>query len=414
MDREIAPEVRMRALVRKYVLAATAIAAIAFSVAATVEWLRPSVRRRDVQFARVERGDVDSTVQASGLVVPEVEQVVSSPVEARVLRIGRRAGDRVKVGDELLTLDTSATRLQSDRLGEQLAQKESEAAQLRLRIEENIATLRAQLEQRRLDAEILKLKAERSRKLRGEGLIAEQDALADATAAKKAGIEVAQIEATIVRAQHSGSEQLNASALDISMLRRDRDESRRQLDLAMMRADREGVITSIVQEEGATVRRGDILARIANLSTFRVTATISDLYIPRIAPGMRARVKVDEATSVYGTLTSIDPRIENGVARMNVTLDGAAHSRLRNNLRADVFVINGRRAGVLRVKRGANGQAQREEIFVRRGNRLVRVPVRYGLIGEDNVEIVEGLDLGDEIVISNMNDYDGVKEMRLK
>ncbi|HVS31409.1 MAG TPA: HlyD family efflux transporter periplasmic adaptor subunit [Thermoanaerobaculia bacterium] len=414
MDREIAPEIRRRRVMRKAGVAAVAVAAAGFSLAGVVEWLRPSIRLRDVQFARVERGDVDSTVQASGIVVPEVEQVVSSPVEARVMRVGRRPGDHVRAGDELLTLDTSGSRLEAERLGEQLAQKESEAAQLRLRIEETTATLRAQLEQGKLDADILRLQADRSRTLQGEGLLSEQQALSDAAAAKKSDITIRHIEENIVRAARTGEAQLAAAALDISMLRKERDQARRQLELAMMRASRHGVITSIVQEEGATIRRGDVLARIADLRTFRVTATVSDLYVPRIAPGMPVRVRVDDSTSVAGVLASIDPRIENGVARLNVALDASAHARLRNNLRVDVFVINGRRGGVLRVKRGANAQAQREEPFVRRDGRLVRVPVRYGLIGEEMAEVVGGLREGDEVVISNMTDYDGVKEMRLK
>ena len=412
MDREIAPEIRRQRVVRGAVMALLAVAAVVFSLAATVGWLKPSIRRGELQFATVERGSVDAVVQASGLVVPEVEQVVSSPVEARVVKIGRRAGDRVKAGDELLTLDTSAVRLDLDRLEQKLAQKQNEATQLRLKIDENLATLRAQLQQRRLEDEIFRLKADQTRTLRAAGLTSEQDALVATTAAKKSAIEIAQLEEDIVRARRSGDAQLAAAALDLDILRKERDESRRQLDLAMLRADRDGVITSILQEEGTTVRRGDVVARIADLSSFRVSATVSDLYVPRIAVGMPVRVKVDEANSVRGALTSIDPRIENGVARLNVSLDATAHAKLRNNLRVDVMVITGRRDGVLRVRRGALSQS--DDVFVVRGDRAVRIPVRFGLMGDEHVEIVDGLKENQDVVISNMTDYQGVKELRLK
>src|SRR4051794_18847166 len=149
MDREITADIRRRRVIRRTATVIVAIAAIAFSFAATVQWLRPSVKRRNIQTARVERGAVDASLQASGTVVPATEQVVSSPVEARVLRIVRRAGDRVRAGDEVIALDTSATRLDAERLADRVAQKESEEAQLRLRVEETIATLRAQLEQKK-------------------------------------------------------------------------------------------------------------------------------------------------------------------------------------------------------------------------------------------------------------------------
>jgi HlyD family secretion protein len=414
MDREIAPEVRRRALMRRITLVLIALAAVGFSLAATVEWLRPSVRRRDIETAVVGRGNVEAVVQTSGIVMPEVEQAISSPVEARVLRVHRRAGDAIRIGGELITLDTSATRLDLARLDEKVAQKESEHARLRLQVEENLDNLRAELEQKKLDGEMLRLKAEQSAELRKEGLVSGQEALLDATAAKKIVIEITQTEQKIARAIRSGEAQLAASALDASILRKERAESRRQLDLAMMRADRDGIITAIVQEEGATVRRGDILARIADLSSFRVVATVSDLYVPRLAPGMRVRVRVDDRTDVNGTVASIDPRIENGVARLHVNLDGDAHAKLRNNLRVDAFVVTNEMKGVLQVKRGTLAQAPAEQVFVVRRGRLVRLPVRWGSVGQDNVEVAGGLQAGDEVVISNMSDYEGLKEVRLR
>src|SRR5205823_13179413 len=107
MDREIAQSVRTKRLARRVIAAAVGVAALVFCVAATVSWLRPSVRRLDVQIARVERGSVDATLQATGTVVPEIETVISSPVEARALKIQHRAGDQLRAGDAILTLDTS-------------------------------------------------------------------------------------------------------------------------------------------------------------------------------------------------------------------------------------------------------------------------------------------------------------------
>jgi len=147
MDREIAQTVRARRRLRQVVAGLLAIAALTFCVAATVTWLRPSVRRSDLQFARVERGVVDATIQATGTVVPEVETVISSPVEARTLRIQHRAGDRLHVGDAILTLDTSATRLDVDKLSDAVAQKGSALSQARLKAAEDLATAASALEQ---------------------------------------------------------------------------------------------------------------------------------------------------------------------------------------------------------------------------------------------------------------------------
>jgi HlyD family secretion protein len=414
MDRDIPESERRRRTTRRIGGTVIALAAIAFSVAATVQWLRPSLRRADLQFARVERGSVDSTLQAAGTIMPAVEQVVSSPVEARVLRIVRRAGDRVHAGDELVALDTSASRLDVERLEDRIKQKRSELEQARLKSDETIAGLNAQISQKNLDLEIARYKSRQNETLHREGLSSESDLLAAQTLVKKSEIEIAQLREAVVRAQHGRDAELAAFNLELRTLSNDHDESIRQLGLAMMHADRDGVVTSIVQDAGATIRRGDVVARIADLSSFRVTATISDIHAASLAPGQRVRVKLDDQTTLGGAISGIDPRIENGSSKFDVVLDQPSHPRLRNNVRVDVFVILGKHDRVLRVRRGTLGQSESEEVFVLRGDELIRTPVRWGLAGDEVLEVVNGLREGDQVVINNMNDYAGVTKLRLR
>lgn len=413
MDREIAPEVRQRLMTKRIVVAGVAVAALVFFFVAAMRWLRPSVDRRDIRIAKVQRGVVEASLQANGTIIPLVERVVSSPVEARVLRVGRRAGDRVKAGDELIALDTAASRLDAERLVERVAQKQSESAQLRLRLEESVATLRAQIEAKKLDSEMLHFTAEQKGTLRKEGLLNEQEARVAATAAKKSDIEIRQLQEALARLQRSNAAQIAAAERDLSIARREEAESKRQLEMAMMRADGDGILTWMVSEAGATVRRGDVLARIADLSSYRVVATISDIHASKLSSGMRARVKLDDAV-IAGTIESVDPRIENGVVKFYVTLDQPAHSRLRNNLRADVFVVSGRKTDALVVRRGTLGRIDPTHAFVVRGETVVRLPITFGLAGDETIEILDGANEGDEIVISDMSEYRDIKELRLK
>jgi HlyD family secretion protein len=320
----------------------------------------------------------------------------------------------VHAGDELVELDASASRLESERLSERVKQKESELATLRLRLDDSLAALRAQLEQKKLDGEMLRYKSEQNVRLHREGLISGQDDLLARTAARKNDIEARQLRDALVRAQRSNAAQIAAMEAELRTLRSERDEAARQLGLAAMRADRDGVVTSIVQEVGAPIRRGDAIARIADLSSYRVVATISDLHAARLSAGMPLRVRIDEGTSIAGRITSIDPRIENGTARFQAELTEPSNPKLRSNVRADVFVVTGRRDHTLRLTRGALGVQDREDVFVVRGNRLLRVSVRWGLAGEETIEVLEGLREGDEVVTSNMSDYTGTKELRLK
>lgn len=413
MDREIAPEIRRRVVVKRAAIALIAIAALTFTAAASVQWLRPSVKRSALQTARVERGSIDASLSADGTVIPLAEQVLSSPVEARVLRIARRAGERVAAGDEILTLDTAAASIEAARLGDVVTQRENEALELRLRLDENVASLESQIEQRRLDAQILHYTADQRSRLRAEGLIAEQDALAAAAAARKCDIEIAQLQQALERARRSAAAQLDGARKGLAIVLRERDESRRQLELARLRADRDGVVTWTVSEVGATIRRGDVIARIADLSAYRVEAAISDVHASRLAPGMPVRVRLDRA-EIGGRIESVDPRIVNGAAKFFVVLDTPSDSRLRNNLRVEVSVITGQRGGTLVVDRGALGRSAGGHAFVVRGSAAVRTPVRFGLAGDSKIEILEGVSEGDELVISDMTDFEDVRDVRLR
>ena len=121
MDRPIDADVQRRRTLRR---AGTAAAVVAL-LAAALLWLpglvRPSISRASVRTAIADAGPIEAVITATGTVVPEVEQVVSSPVDARVLHILKRTGAMLKKGEPLLTLDISETQLAVDKLGQDLA-----------------------------------------------------------------------------------------------------------------------------------------------------------------------------------------------------------------------------------------------------------------------------------------------------
>jgi K+-sensing histidine kinase KdpD len=138
MDRPIDTTVQQLRRLRR---AGTATAVLAIVVAALL-WLpglvRPSVSRSAVRTAVTDAGPIESVITATGTVVPEVEQVVSSPVDARVLRILARSGAALKRGDPLVTLDVSEAQLAVDKLIEDQAIKENEQASTRLKLEKSL------------------------------------------------------------------------------------------------------------------------------------------------------------------------------------------------------------------------------------------------------------------------------------
>lgn len=414
MDRELDASFRRRQIWRRVGWTGGSLALIAAVLLLLPGWLRPSLDRERLRTGTIDRGPIEGIVEASGTVIPAFEGVLSSPVEARVEKILKRPGEVVKAGEEILKLDTSASRLAFERLQDQLAKKINEQLQLRLSLEKQLSDLRGQIDSGRLDAEAAQYRAEQNRKLIADGLVSEQVLRASEVEAKKAQIELAQLEQSVRDARRSTEAQLQGLDLDLAILRKELEEARRQLDLATTRSDRSGVLTWVVPQEGATIPRGEVIARIADLDSYRIEATVSDIHASSLRPGLPVRVVLDRKPLVGGRLSQIYPTIENGAVKFTADLDDPRHSALRNSLGVDVLVVTGSRADALRVPRGPYLQGGViQKVFVIQGDRAVRRDVRLGVAGYDHSEVLDGLAEGDEIILSDMKDYLHLEQVKL-
>ena len=158
-----------------------------------------------------------------------------------------------------------------------------------------------------------------------------------------------------------------------------------------------------------------MLARIADLKSFRVEAEVADAYASRLEVGQNVWVLIDDER-LSGRVAQIQPTIEAGTVTFNVDLDEPSHGLLRHNLRADVLVVTGQRADVLKAPRGPyiRGGGREHLVFVVDTDRARRTEVTIGLVGHKHFEVVAGLSEGDEIIVSDMENYVHTGEVRLK
>lgn len=114
-------------------------------------WMRPSIPRVRLRTARVTTGPIEAAIMATGTVVPEVERVLSSPLDARVLRILVRPGAQLDVGSPVVELDTSESVLALEKVVKDLKVKENQQAQSRLTLEKSLVDLVGKIEVKTLD-----------------------------------------------------------------------------------------------------------------------------------------------------------------------------------------------------------------------------------------------------------------------
>ncbi len=350
---------------------------------------------------------------ASGTVVPEVERVLSSPLDARVLKLLQRPGAHLKRGDPVVELDVSESELALEKVVKDLRIKDNQQAQTRLTLEKSLVDLDGRLEVKALELQAAQARLEDETQLFKEGLLSRESLRRTELSVKQTQIEQTQLKDERKNAERATNVQLEGLALEHGSLDKEAAQARRLLDLSTTKSDRDGVLTWVLSQEGALVRRGDVIARIADLTSFRVDASVSDVHAGRLHQGMPAIIRINDR-DLQGTVADVFPTVENGVLRFTVTLAAPSDRDLRPSLRTDVFVVTERKPRALTVKRGPFADNAPRQAFVVRGDRAVRVPVEIGLGGVDTVELLSGVAEGDEVVISDMKDYLHLSEVRIR
>jgi HlyD family secretion protein len=395
----------------------TALAALALVVAGAL-WLpgfvTPTIARSRIRTAVADVGPLESVITASGLVVPEIEQVISSPVDARVLRILKTTGATLAPGDPIADLDVSEARLAVDRISRERAIKQNEQAQQRLALEKRLIDLNADAGVKKVQLDAFRQQLARDRALFEQGLLSRELLKKSELAVTEAQLELERLDASRDNATRATRTEIDGLALQMATLEGEEAQARRTLELARPRAERGGVLTWVLPQEGVVVRTGDPIARIADLHAFRVDATVSDVHARELAAGQAAVVKIDDE-ALEGTVSSVLPTVQNGSVTVRIALAKPAHPLLRSNLRVDVYVVRDRKPRVVRIARGpfAVGEGS-ADVFVIRGDRAVRTRVLLGIASFDRYEVVRGLVPGDEAIISDMSDYARLNEVRIR
>lgn len=415
MDRPLAPEVQRRDRLKKAIRILLPVAAVVLVLAWLPGWMRPSISKARVRTATLTVGPIEASITASGVVVPEMERVLSSPLDARVLRILARPGTALKAGSPVVQLDVSESVLGLEKLVKDLRIKENKQTQTRLALEKSVVELDSKIEIKRLELQGAEARLKGNQALYAERLISSDALRQSEIAVKQAQAELAQLQSQRNNAERTTAVELEGLSLERSAADKEVVEARRVLELATTKSDRDGVLTWVLLQEGALVRRGDVIARIADLSSFRVDANVSDVHAGRIRTGMPVMVRISDALRLQGAVAEVYPTVENGAVRFAVAIDERAHAALRPNLRVDVLVITDRKPRVLKVARGpfADGTGVRP-VFVVRGNRAVRTAATLGVSSFDEIEVVSGLAERDEIIVSDMRDYVHLTEVKLR
>ena len=204
------------------------------------------------------------------------------------------------------------------------------------------------------------------------------------------------------------------SEIAASIQENDLNELQRKLKLASVVATRSGVVTYVNKNIGANIKEGETLARIADLSSFKVTGSLSDNYLDQLHNGMPVIIRIND-TQLHGTVSNVHPSVQNGIITFDIQLDERNNKQLRPNMKVDVFLVTSVHNKVLRVANGpAFKGASPQDIFVLNNGKAERRTVHTGLSNFDYVELLDIVKPGDVVITSDMSEYKNSKELTIK
>lgn len=415
MDRPIDPAFRRRQRGKRIAYSATGLAALVWLCVWLPSWIRPALDPNRIRTAQVQWGAVEETIAASGTVVPQFEQIIFSPVNTRLERVLQKPGAVLQQGQVIVELDLNAARLDVEKRAEELALKQNRRTQLELDKRKKLSELETRWRLKNLEFQRFKTRTAQLRELQGIGAVSGEELSQARLQEQRAEIELQQLQENRRNLIESTAAQLEALQLEMNILEREGAEARRRLERADIRADRAGVLTAIAPEVGASIGQGQEIARIADLSSFRVDVTVSDLHARRLQEGLWVRLRINEEEYVTGHIARILPTVADGTIQLEVELEDSAHALLRPNQRVDAYIVTARKDRALRLKRGPaiNGRSGLHEVFVVRGQTAVKTEVRIGLANFEYYEVEEGVLEGDEVIISDVKDYLHLNEVQI-
>lgn len=415
MDREIPKEIRKKERNKKIIRFSAIAVTTVVVISILISLMRTGVKEKDIILSAVDQGTIEVSVSASGKVAPAFEEIITSPINSRIVEVYRRGGDSVDVGTPILKLDLQSTETEYKKLLDEEEMRRYKLEQLRVNNQTKLSDMAMQIKVSAMKLNRMKVE------LRNEHYL---DSLGAGTTDKVRQAElsynVAQLEYEQLKQQYDNEKEVAAAELkvqelDFNIFRKNLAEMKRTLDDAQIRSPRKAILTYINNQVGAQVPQGGQVAIISDLSHFKVEGEIADTYGDRVAAGGKAIVKIG-TEKLEGVVSSVTPLSKNGVISFSVQLMDDNNRRLRSGLKTDVYVMNAVKEDVMRIANASYyvGRGEYDLFVMTSDDEIVKRKVQLGDSNFEFVEVVSGLQPGDRVVVSDMSQYKNKTKLKLK
>ena len=378
----------------------------------------PTVERNLVWIDTVKRGQMLRQVRGLGTLVPEEIRWIAARTQGRVDKIILRPGAKVTTDSIILMLANPDVEQAFANAESQLKAAEAELLNLRVTLQSGVLQAESVAANAKAAYERSKLQAEVNEQLAKDGLISNLDLRLSKVVAEQAATSHSIEQKRFQFAKDTIEPQLAVKQAEVDRLRAMAKLRRDEVEALKVRSSMDGVLQLLPVEVGAQVQPGSNLARVADPTRLKAEIRVAETQAKDIQIGQSATVDTRNGV-VEGKVSRIDPSVQNGTVTVDVIISGDLPRGARPDLSVDGTIELERLDDVIFVGRPPFGQERSTVgIFKANGDRntateAVRVQVKLGRSSVSLIEIVEGLQPGDSVILSDTSQWDSSDRIKI-
>ena len=412
--REDLKEKRRRRRLRYSTAGGTAVIALAGFIL-TLEPAAPSVERAALYIDSVQRGEMLLQVRGPGVLVPRDIRWIAAASEARVDRVLAKPGAVVEADTVLVEMSNPELQQRVEEAQADVTAAEADYAALTVQLQSQVLDQKAVLAAANAAYEGARLESEAQADLAGKGIIPAIDFRRAELAAEQLGVRLEVERERVKYLEDSVQAQLRAARARLEQQKKHLEMRTGQYANLTVRAGTDGVLQELEVEVGQRVTPGTNIARVARPDELMAELRIAETQAKDIR--LEQSVDIDTRNGVVeGRVIRIDPAVRNGTVQVDVDLVGELPRGARPDLSVDGTILIERLENVLHVGRPAYGQPNSTLRLFRLqpdSGIAVRVPVTLGKVSVNRVQVLEGLNEGERVVLSDTSQWDDHERIEL-
>lgn len=397
-----------------FTLCAAAVGAISWQLS-KLKPAAPPVERATVWIDSVKRGPIVIERRGLGTLVPEDIVWIPAKFDSQVESISKHGGDDVKPGEVLMVLRNPDMEVAANDYEWQVKAAEAQLADLKVKLQSQTFDQESLVETTLSDLNQDKLTMDRDQELLKLNLKADMDAQISKAKYEQTMVKYRTEKEKLAILKTSVDAQILNAQVQVDKLKAQWKLKKEQVEELTIRAGIQGKMQEMTLQPGQSVKPGDVLAKVADPRKLMARLQIAETQAKDIVLGQKAQIDTRNGI-VAGHVIRIDASIVNGTRTVDSSLDGPLPPGAVPDLSVDGVIEVSRLEDVVYVGRPVFGQENSQVSLFKLdddGKGATRVTVKLGRSSVNTIEVLDGLKVGDQVILSDMSAQDQNPRIRL-